>query len=52
MVDHVQPFFVYSPHQETPLFMAACHGHVDIVRYLGEQGADINVKNDVSKVSE
>ena len=51
MVDHVQFFFVYSPHQESPLYMAAAAGHVHIVRYLVERGADINIK-DWSQVNE
>ena len=51
MVDHVQLFLIYSPHQSTPLFWAAYEGHVDIVRYLVEQGADINIK-DKNGVSE
>ena len=37
--------FVHSPHQSTPLHEAACKGHVDIVRYLVEQSADINNKD-------
>ena len=51
MVDHVQLFLFYSPHQSTPLHKAANEGHVHIVRYLVEQGADINIK-DVNGVSE
>ena len=43
--------FVHSPHQSTPLHEAARKGHVDIVRYLVEQGADINIK-DEDEVSE
>ena len=35
----------------TPLHCAAPHGHMDIVRYLVEQGADLNIK-DGNKVSE
>ena len=46
MVDHVQLFFIYSPHQKTPLHWAADAGHVDIVRCLVEQGADLNIKDD------
>ena len=38
-------FFIYSLHQRTPLFWAADEGHVDVVRYLVEQGADINIKD-------
>ena len=34
--------FVHSLHQRTPLLWAVCEGHVDIVRYLVEQDADIN----------
>ena len=42
MVDHVQ---LYSPHQKTPLHLAAGKGHVDIVRYLVDKGADLNIKD-------
>ena len=35
----------------TPLHKAAHEGHVDVVRYLVEQGADINIKDWV-RVSE
>ena len=35
----------------TPLHKAAHEGHVDVVRYLVEQGADINIKDGV-RVSE
>ena len=38
----VQLLFIYSPHKRTPLYTAARQGHGDIVRYLVEQGADIN----------
>ena len=44
--------FVHSPHQFTPLHDAAHKGHVDIVRCLVEQGADINIKVGVEGVSE
>ena len=37
--------FVHSPHQSTLLHRAARNGHVDIVRCLVEQGADINIKD-------
>ena len=43
--------FVHSPYQSAPLHLAACKGHVDIVRCLDEQSADINIK-DVDGVSE
>ena len=43
-------FLIYSPYQFTPLQWAACEGHVHIVRYLVEQGAEINNKE--SGVSE
>ena len=45
-------FLIYSPHQKTPLHDAACKGRVDIVKYLVEQGADINFKDDMLGVSE
>ena len=38
--------FVHSLHQCTPLLWAVLGGHVDIVMYLVEQGADINIKED------
>ena len=31
-----------SLHQETPLYVAAKHGIVDILRYLVVKGADVN----------
>ena len=34
-----------SLHQSTPLYMAAEGGHMDVVKYLGDKGADINRKN-------
>ena len=36
----------------TPLHCAAPHGHVDIVRYLVEQGADLNIKDEMTEVCE
>ena len=45
-------FFINSPHQYTPLHLAAEGGHVDTVRYLVDKGADLNIKNDWFKVSE
>ena len=45
MVDHVQLFFVYSSYQMTSLHLAAHEGHVDIVRYLVDKGADANIKD-------
>ena len=36
----------------TPLYFAAHEGHVDIVRYLVEQGADPNIKDERFEVSE
>ena len=44
-------YFIYSPHQHIPLYHAACLGHVDIVRYLVDKGADLNIKNN-SGISE
>ena len=38
-------FFIYSPHQRTPLNWAANGGHVDMVRYLVDKGADLNIKD-------
>ena len=34
-----------SPHQGTPLHVAAEGGHTDSVQYLIDKGAGINVKN-------
>ena len=45
-------FLIYSPHQRTPLYWAADAGHVHIVRYLVEQGAEINIKDYSGGVSE
>ena len=42
----------YFPHQETPLHWAARARDVDIVRYLVDKGADINIKDDTLGVSE
>ena len=30
----------------TPLHCAAPHGHVDVVRYLVDKGADLNIKDE------
>ena len=55
MLDHVLFFLkIYSPHQFTPLrsaILKGCmnideRGHVDIVRYLLEQGANPNIKDE------
>ena len=43
--------FIYSPHQFTPLHIAAKAGHVDTVRCLVDKGANINIK-DGNKVRE
>ena len=40
---HVQPNF---PHQMTRLLSEAHEGRLDEVRYLVEQGADINIKDE------
>ena len=52
MLDHVRLSLIYSPHQRTPLLDAAYERHVDIVRYLVEQGANPNIKDDACGVSE
>ena len=33
---------------DTPLHDATCCGHTDIVKMLLREGADVNVKNEVS----
>ena len=35
-----------SPHQLTPLHLAADNGHTDTVQCLIEKGADVNIKDD------
>jgi len=44
--------FVSFSHQMTPLYVAAESGNVDVVRYLGDKGADIHIKDSVFGVSE
>ena len=34
-----------SFHQRTPLHMAAQSGHADMVRYLSDKGANVNIKD-------
>ena len=43
IVDFVNLFFL---HQRTPLCLAARKGNFDAVKYLGDQGADVNIKDD------
>ena len=43
--------FINSPHQHTPLHLAALGGRVDTVRCLVDKGADTSIK-DGSGVSE
>ena len=35
-----------SPHQDTPLHMAALSGHTETVQYLVGKGAGINIRNE------
>jgi len=35
----------FSPYQWTPLYKAAGGGHADTVKYLIEEGADLNIKD-------
>lgn len=42
---------VFHSHQRISLHQAAAGGHIDIVRYLVEKGANINTKNG-NKVNE
>ena len=35
-----------SPHQDTPLHMAADRGHTDTLQYLVGKGAGINIRNE------
>ena len=37
--------FITSPHQKTPLHLAAEGGHMDTVTCLVEKGANINIKD-------
>ena len=40
--------FVYLPHcQRTPLHAAAEGGHVDVVKYLVDKGADVDTKDGI-----
>ena len=48
-MDHI--IFVLSPHQMSPLHLAADKGHLDIVNYLIMMGAQVDSK-DVRGVSE
>ena len=43
---------VLSPYQMSPLYWAADEGHVNIVVFLIEKGANLNSKDDVDGVSE
>ena len=49
MVDLVQLFICSFFPSVDPLLWAAYKGHVHVVRYLVEQGADINIKDDISE---
>ena len=46
---HAPKWFNYhnylSPHQGTPLHLAAEEGHADAVQCLVDNGADINIKD-------
>ena len=44
--------FFDSPNQDIPLNCAAWRGHVVVVKFLVEKGADINIKDDKFGVSE
>ena len=39
---------VYYQNGYTPLYKASEKGHLEVVKYLKEAGADINTKDDVS----
>ena len=39
---------VYYQWGETPLYIASEHGHLEVVKYLKEAGADINAADNVS----
>jgi ankyrin repeat protein len=44
-VDHGLPVDVQDADGNTPLMLAAYHGHADTVRALVARGADVNVRN-------
>ena len=48
MVMILMDYYFIIQWQDTPLHIAAFHGHTDSVALLVASGADINMKNDVS----
>jgi hypothetical protein len=44
-VEHGLPLDVQDPEGNTPLMLAAYHGHADTVRQLIERGADVDLRN-------
>ena len=45
MVDYNEICLFHSPHQDTPLHLAAFNGFTDTVQCLIEKGAEINIKD-------
>ena len=44
-MDWLHSILFTSPHQDTPLHLAAKGGHLDTVKYLVEKGANIHCKD-------
>ena len=50
-IDFIQIFYRFytlSLHQWTPLHAVAAEGNTDVVRFLADKGADVNIKDERS----